>query len=103
MMLRPMLATLGDMGSLEGKGRVFEPKYDGIRALVEVKRSGATPRATIWSRNGNDKTKQFPTIARTLESAQIPEPVVLDGEIVALDDRSEERRVGNECSCRGAR
>jgi len=86
MNLRPMLATLGD-ATLKSTGFVYEPKYDGIRALVEVKRSGASAKAAIWSRNGNDKTKQFPTIARALESTRLTDSVVLDGEIVALDDR----------------
>ena len=86
MNLRPMLATLGDT-TLKSTGFVYEPKYDGIRALVEVKRSGASAKAAIWSRNGNDKTKQFPTIARALESTRLTDSVVLDGEIVALDDR----------------
>src|SRR5262249_39853875 len=73
--------------TLKSTGFVYEPKYDGIRALVEVKRSGASAKAAIWSRNGNDKTKQFPTIARALESTRLTDSVVLDGEIVALDDR----------------
>jgi bifunctional non-homologous end joining protein LigD len=42
----------------------------------------------IFSRNGKDKTRQFPGIARALESlaARLPHPVVLDGEIVAADE-----------------
>src|SRR5262245_27384925 len=87
MPLRPMLATLEDTPSLTGKGLVYEPKYDGIRGLAEVKRAAGAARARIWSRAGNDKTKQFPTVAKALESADLPESVVLDGEIVALDER----------------
>lgn len=33
--IRPMLATLED-APLEDDGLVYEPKYDGIRALVEL-------------------------------------------------------------------
>ena len=33
--VRPMLATLADP-PLTGQGLVYEPKYDGIRALVHV-------------------------------------------------------------------
>lgn len=81
--LRPMLAML-DTPPLRQKGLVYEPKYDGIRAVVEV-----TPRhgTRIWSRNGHDKTGQFPGIVAALEKAapRLKAPVVLDGEIVALD------------------
>ena len=42
---------------------VFERKYDGIRALIEVSPgagAGDEPHVHIWSRLGNDKTEQFP-------------------------------------------
>jgi bifunctional non-homologous end joining protein LigD len=87
-----MLATLAD-APLTQPGLVYEPKYDGIRALVEVARVGTGARARasarIWSRNGNEKTTQFPTIVRALEAAgrKLTAPVILDGEIVALDER----------------
>jgi len=77
-----MLATLAE-APLKKKGLVYEPKYDGIRAVVEIARSSGV---TIWSRNGNDKTRQFPSIARALAGAPIAEALVLDGEIVALDE-----------------
>ena len=35
MNLSPMLATLAE-APLKQKGLVYEPKYDGIRAIVEV-------------------------------------------------------------------
>jgi bifunctional non-homologous end joining protein LigD len=77
-----MLATLAE-APLKKKGFVYEPKYDGIRAVVEIARSSGV---TIWSRNGNDKTRQFPSIAKALAEAPIAEALVLDGEIVALDE-----------------
>jgi bifunctional non-homologous end joining protein LigD len=87
--VRPMLATLGDH-PLTDAAFVYEPKYDGIRALVEVG-PGARAPVRIWSRLGNEKTAQFPdlvdalrALARTLRRA-----VVLDGEIVALDPTGE--------------
>src|SRR5260221_1063635 len=66
---------------------VYEPKYDGIRAIVEI----ANGRARLWSRLGNDKTRQFPEIAGALEhwGASRKDGLVLDGEIVALDARGE--------------
>ena len=43
----------------------------------------------LWSRLGNEKTQQFPEIATALRawSARLEAPVVLDGEIVALDPK----------------
>ena len=59
--LRPMLATLAE-APLTDPNLVYEPKYDGIRALVTV-----TPRAggavvAIASRAGNDKTRPVPRV-----------------------------------------
>jgi bifunctional non-homologous end joining protein LigD len=86
--LRPMLATVAE-APLQQKGLVYEPKYDGIRALVLIAPSGKTVTVRLWSRNGNEKTAQFPEIVRALEAAAagLKRPVVLDGEVVALDDR----------------
>ena len=80
-MIAPMLASLAD-APLNDPAFVYEPKYDGIRAIAEV---GASVR--LWSRLGNEKTRQFPEIAAALEKwgRRLKEPVVLDGEIVALD------------------
>jgi bifunctional non-homologous end joining protein LigD len=81
-----MLATLA-AAPLEGAGLVYEPKYDGIRALVHVE-PGTPADVRIWSRLGNDKTAQFPAIVRALGTLarRLDGPVLLDGEIVALDD-----------------
>jgi len=79
-----MLASLAG-APLDDPGFVYEPKYDGIRAIVEIAARGT--QVTLWSRLGNDKTRQFPEIAGALEkwAKRLTEPVVLDGEIVALD------------------
>ena len=50
--------------------------------------SGGRPESVrIYSRNGNDKTRQFPEIARALAEygRRLKAGVVLDGEVVALD------------------
>ncbi len=85
--VRPMLATLAD-APLASAGLVYEPKYDGIRALVHVA-PGRTGGVRIWSRLGNDKTAQFPSLVRALDAvrAKVKAPLLLDGEIVALDAR----------------
>jgi bifunctional non-homologous end joining protein LigD len=88
--LRPMLAVLGDI-PLDDKAYVYEPKYDGIRALVGIDGAGRGGRATLWSRLGNEKTSQFPEIAQALDrfARRAKRPLVLDGELVALDAAGE--------------
>ena len=87
--VRPMLATLED-APLDSKGLVYEPKYDGIRALVEIV-PGRRSSVRMWSRLGNEKTGQFPDLASafTRYATQLNGPVVLDGEVVALDEHGE--------------
>lgn len=86
-MLSPMLASLAD-APLDDPQLVYEPKYDGIRAIVEIAPKG---RVRLWSRLGNDKTPQFPAIVSALEewARARRTPLTLDGEIVALDARGE--------------
>ncbi|HVR00964.1 MAG TPA: DNA ligase D [Polyangia bacterium] len=82
----PMLATLAD-APLRDPHLVYEPKYDGIRALVTVTPGARGATVSIASRLGNDKTAQFPEIVQALElwARGRRQAVVLDGEIVALD------------------
>ncbi len=97
--LRPMLATLPSQPpSLTDQAYVYEPKVDGIRAIVEVLpplredaaggKPGTPPSVRFWSRNGNEKTAQFPDLVEAMGSwlKKIKAPIVLDGEIVALDE-----------------
>ena len=85
----PMLATSCELDAidLDQSSLVYEQKFDGIRAIVVVEPGQPTPRVQLLSRNGNDKTAQFPEIARALRllSTQLNRAIVLDGEIVALD------------------
>jgi bifunctional non-homologous end joining protein LigD len=81
-----MLAVGGDPEPpLEGPGLLFEPKYDGIRAIVEVV-GGPSAQARLWSRNGNEKTAQFPDLVDALQrwGRGFRETLILDGEVVAL-------------------
>jgi len=86
--LDPMLASVGsDIPA--GADWTFEPKYDGIRVLVY-----ATPdSARLVTRNGKDKTAQFPGIAEAVRklASRGRRALVLDGEIVALDGGSPAR------------
>ena len=84
-----MLATLpSQTPSLTDKAYVYEPKVDGIRAIVEVLPASPRPSVRFWSRNGNEKTQQFPDIVDAIGTwlKAITAPLVLDGEIVALDE-----------------
>ncbi len=87
----PMLATPTDVGAvnLSSSSLVYEQKFDGIRAIAIVEPGLPTARVRLLSRNGNDKAAQFPEIVRALRDlgAQLSGPVILDGEIVALDAR----------------
>ena len=76
----PMFATSTDRLPV-GPGWVFEPKWDGYRALVTV--SGGE--VTLTSRNGNDLTERFRDVARAAALAVRTPDAVLDGEICALD------------------
>jgi bifunctional non-homologous end joining protein LigD len=77
---RPMLATLTDTLPT-GEGWEYEPKWDGYRALGYV-RGGE---ARLVSRNGNDLTERFASVARELVQALRTPDAVVDGEVVALD------------------
>jgi bifunctional non-homologous end joining protein LigD len=89
-----MLATLSESApdaDLHNPALIYEPKYDGIRALVSLQPGTPSPSVTIWSRAGNDKTTQFPEVVRGLKDfgRRLRAPVLLDGEIVALDEHGE--------------
>ena len=82
-----MLAVLADP-PLSGADLVYEPKYDGIRALITVTPNGTKHAdVAIASRVGNDKTAQFPELVHGLSrwGARRAGVALLDGEIVALD------------------
>jgi bifunctional non-homologous end joining protein LigD len=88
--MEPMLATLAE-APLVDPNLVYEPKYDGIRALVSVVPRGRSVEVTIASRQGNDKTKQFPEVVEALTrwGKRRKAAALFDGEIVALDAQGE--------------
>ena len=73
-----MLATAGEPPG--GPGWAFEFKWDGVRAVTGV--SGASIRAQ--SRLGNEITTGYPELT-DLVALLDGRPVLLDGELVALD------------------
>ena len=75
--MRPMLATRGSHVP-SGDGWTHEVKWDGIRLLADV-----TDRLRLWTRNENDATIAWPE----LESAAPGRDLLVDGEVIALNDR----------------
>src|ERR1700722_20636827 len=74
----PMLAKR--VGQLpEGKTWIFEPKWDGFRALVF--RDG--DEIFIQSRDGKPLNRYFPELLESLRSS-LPARCVLDGEMVIV-------------------
>jgi len=64
-------------------GWIIEPKWDGVRAIVTMHDGSVS----IASRLGNDVTGGYPELA-ALGAALGGRSAVLDGEIVAFDDRT---------------
>jgi bifunctional non-homologous end joining protein LigD len=79
--VEPMLATLGEH-AFSDPNWLFEIKWDGVRALARIEDSALTLR----SRNGADITKRYPELA-VLPQAFAASQAIVDGEIVALDER----------------
>lgn len=80
-MLLPMLATSGTPADVSGDEWTHEFKWDGVRALVATDGSSVTLR----SRLGNDVTEGYPEAHEI--AAMLARPALLDGELVALDER----------------
>jgi ATP-dependent DNA ligase len=78
--LAPMLAKPAD-ALPEGDGWLFEPKWDGFRALVF--RDG--DETLIQSRDLKPLDRYFPELAAPLR-ASLPDRCVVDGEVVIAGD-----------------
>lgn len=78
--IRPMLATL-TTEAFDNKDWIFEVKWDGYRAIASFDGN----KSNLRSRNNIDFTKRFSIIAN--EVLRLKNKVVLDGEIVAVDDK----------------
>ena len=65
-------------------GRLYEPKWDGFRSIVYRDRD----EVEIGSRNERSMTRYFPEVVEAVK-ANLPERVVVDGEIVVPDGGGE--------------
>lgn len=79
-----MLATLTDQ-PFDDPAWVFETKWDGFRAIAVA----APGHASLYSRNGNDISRKYPSICAALSA--IKQAAVLDGELVAVDAHGRSR------------
>ena len=79
--ITPMLATASN-ALPQGPEWLFEMKWDGVRALCYLEKKNVR----LVSRTGNRIEKQYPELAGVRE-AIAAESAVLDGEIVALDEK----------------
>ncbi|HEX2805660.1 MAG TPA: ATP-dependent DNA ligase [Kineosporiaceae bacterium] len=66
--------------SLPG-GCLYEPKWDGFRAVLHMHRVEGRTVCRVQSRHGADLTGAFPDIVAAAE-AQVPPGTVVDGEVV---------------------
>lgn len=80
--VKPMLATLTDE-SFDREGWLFEIKWDGYRAVAEIKRGRAGGEVLLYSRNMLNFNERYGPIVRDLEKLKFD--AVLDGEIVVLN------------------
>jgi bifunctional non-homologous end joining protein LigD len=78
--LQPMLATLTG-APFDDPDWVFETKWDGNRMVAVIEKG----RVTLYSRNGKIVNDNYVTIAKALE--YIEHDAVIDGELVALDEK----------------
>jgi bifunctional non-homologous end joining protein LigD len=79
--VKPMLARLADLPGHDDRW-AYEIKWDGVRAIGYAEGG----RLRLESRNGRDITPRYPEV-RSLGRALARHEAILDGEVVAFDDR----------------
>lgn len=80
MKYKPMLAKKQEGLQIPEEGYWFEEKYDGVRALFEVKKG----KVRIYTRNGREVTEKFPELTK---ARGFKVDGIFDGEICCLDDK----------------
>ena len=81
--LVPMLARAGDAAARRRRAGRFEIKWDGVRAIAYSEPG----RLRLESRNLNDITAALSGAARAQPARSARTRAILDGEIVAFDER----------------
>lgn len=78
--IKPMLCKVSDK-AFDDKDWAFEIKWDGYRAIADLSKD----ELRLYSRNGIDFSQKFKKITHSLNLQE--HPMILDGEIVAYDDK----------------
>ena len=87
--LRPMLSTSATPERAELAARQWgdpawaEAKWDGIRAVGVWDGS----KLRLWARSGNEITAKYPELTDHPDAGLGDEPAIVDGEVVAIDER----------------
>lgn len=79
-LIKPMMAMLRHGMPADDDAYGWELKWDGVRAVAYVEDGGLR----LMSRNDKDMSRSYPELAAL--TGMVDEPVILDGEIVALRD-----------------
>ncbi|MBA4057611.1 MAG: hypothetical protein C0490_23050 [Marivirga sp.] len=79
--IEPMKAQPSDLKAFDSPEWVFEIKWDGYRAIAEIKKSGNR----LYSRNGLTFDKAYPKVFDALNA--IKKDAIIDGEIVVYDNQ----------------
>lgn len=81
------LKTAGEM--IEKMGKVFvEPKYDGTRVLIHVKKHGKDWMVRTFTRNLEESSGMFPELRKAVDSLRA-DTVILDSEAVGYDPETD--------------
>lgn len=79
--IKPQLATLVEKPP-SGENWLHEIKFDGYRLLAFAKGKSAR----LFTRSGQDWSERFPEILKAVRALNLP-GAILDGEVVAMDDK----------------
>jgi bifunctional non-homologous end joining protein LigD len=79
--IEPMKAQLSDLKAFDSADWLFEIKWDGYRAIAEIRGKGGN---RLYSRNGLTFDKAYPKVFDAL--SKIKKPMIIDGEIVVYDE-----------------
>jgi bifunctional non-homologous end joining protein LigD len=82
--IHPMLARLAEL-PFSSPDWIFEPKLDGYRTIAHIQDG----KVRLLSRKGIDVTQQYATLVPDL-SRQPTSELILDGEIIALDEKGQQ-------------
>lgn len=86
----PMRAVLADAPFTDPEW-LCEPKWDGVRAVARLQRRRNEIKIDLWGRNLSRFETQYPevitTLSRLMEANPSVNRLLLDGEIVAYDDK----------------